>query len=455
MKNEILKEIYKLDPSLEKNQKQISKLLDEMIKNKPNIGKNAKFQKELIKELIEYSRNLNTNNNSFNNKIMQKIALILSGGILAALLILPNANNKPATQEIAMNQKSVSFDTSISEDDGEAFSLEISDSETTESMDESMLSSKAGFGGGGVANMDMAVEPRIMPRPNQNYDYVYSGEEVLLENNKLSVLKKDEQSMKVSYQELISNFSLDDIDLSKFEQMNIANLTLSEDKEYGYQININFENGNININKNWQKWPQEKAPSLNKEDVNEEEILKIANDFIKDYKIDLSNYGAPEMAENMEIILARSYIPSYYQVVFPLLIDGKKVMSSWGNVTGVRVSVDLNNKKVSELYGIQAQSYTKKSTAGVSDFAAVKKVIEKSGESGFSFEDPEDKENVQLQTPEFVWMEYSSYSKNTHHLYLVPALSFSAIYPEEAPDYLKQQKTVVPLVKEMLDKLYK
>jgi hypothetical protein len=105
---------------------------------------------------------------------------------------------------------------------------------------------------------------------------------------------------------------------------------LLEDNEYGYNINIDFDNSSLNIYKNWAKWPQDIYIEGEKQVLLEEkEVIKIANDFLNTYKIDLSKYGTP-VVEKSYIRAYAKYVsskimPDFAQnitnVVYPLIVD--------------------------------------------------------------------------------------------------------------------------------------
>jgi hypothetical protein len=68
-------------------------------------------------------------------------------------------------------------------------------------------------------------------------------------------------------------------------------MSLNQDKTYGYSLNIDFENAGLSIYKNWAKWPQVDYSENTKQIfLPETEIIKIAENFIKQYNIDVSTY---------------------------------------------------------------------------------------------------------------------------------------------------------------------
>jgi hypothetical protein len=145
---------------------------------------------------------------------------------------------------------------------------------------------------------------------------------------------------------------------------------VNEDKEFGYSLNLDFDNGALSIWKNWTKWPTQNYEETQKLPLlTEAESLSIAKKFLEQYNIDLSNYGTPVIEQGYMNALLRAAEPvdakiasDYFfkpspTVIFPLLIDGKEVKEEYGQMTGVRIEIDTAEKKVSSVNGLSVAEY--------------------------------------------------------------------------------------------------
>jgi hypothetical protein len=202
------------------------------------------------------------------------------------------------------------------------------------------------------------------------------------------------------------------------------------------------------------------------------EIIKIAQDFIKAHNINLSSYGEPEVTDTWRVEYEKMadksqfYIPESANVLFPLKVNGNFVYDEGGLKTGMNLSVDYRQKKVSGAGNITSQTYQASNYAAETDAAKIIKVVEQGGYWGNPYPvpmtkisgapetipQPEVKElEIQVGTPIMEFVAFSNYSNNQTNYLFVPSLIFPIINATQDANYYYPKNIVVPLAKELLD----
>lgn len=172
----------------------------------------------------------------------------------------------------------------------------------------------------------------------------------------------------------LSSFALDGVNLGAFGNKNLINLSFLENQDFGYSVNLDFQNGNVSVYQNWEKWPQQKCdangceqlPQLTEKDVpSDEEFVRIGDEFFAKYGIDRSLYGTPKVDGSWRIMYARAmkentetYIPDQYTVSYPLTFEGRKLYEEYGGYKGITLTVDVRTKRVTSMYGLEKQNLT-------------------------------------------------------------------------------------------------
>lgn len=291
------------------------------------------------------------------------------------------------------------------------------------------------------------------------YRYSYSWNLNLDLKNTMPVYKRDNQKIESEvFAQSLNNLDFAWIDISNFSNVGVSNISLSEDKEYGYNIYVDFENTSMNISKNLNKWPQQPYIEWEKQVfLEEKEIIKIANDFLKIHKIDLSKYGNPVIEKTYMMAYAKysssKMMPEFAQnmtnVVFPLIIDWNEILEEWWQALWVRIEVDLKEKKVTWLSGLSIDSYLKSDYKTETTTVNIIKVAEKWGRYGFyDYGTGEVKYiDLNLKNPEIKYVHTYSYKDNIQEQYLVPAVVFEVEKIENTENFYGET-VVVPLLKD-------
>lgn len=168
----------------------------------------------------------------------------------------------------------------------------------------------------------------------KSYVYTYSGAGYVIKDAQMSVLQKKKGAMSSDETaNFLKNFKISSLDLAKFSDLQVSNITTSENHEYGLNLTIDFVEGTINLSKNWNLWPQRKCdsngcPMTRIEDIpSDTDAIASAEKFIKNYKINTDSYGTPYVMNDWRAEYDRAtdkslvYVPDSLTVMFPLVIE--------------------------------------------------------------------------------------------------------------------------------------
>ncbi len=306
--------------------------------------------------------------------------------------------------------------------------------------------------------------PKMIAPDNWNYipevyRYTFSWDLNIDLKDMMPVYKKDSKKAdnKVFFDSL-SKLNFAWVEVSNFKNIWISNISLVENTEYGYNINIDFDNSSLNIYKNWAKWPQDTYIEGEKQIfLDEKEVIKIANDFLNTYKIDLSKYWTPVIEKSYVMAYAKyetsKIMPEYTQnitnVVFPLIVDWNEIYEEWWQVSWVRIEIDLKAKKVTWLNSLSVDNYLKSDYKTETNTANILKVANKWGRYGFYDIGTENVKyvDIKLKNPKLKYINTFNYKTYTQEHFLIPAIVFE-IDNENGSEYNYGETITVPLVKD-------
>ncbi len=497
--NKILKDLYKLEPDLKKDEEKLIKIIEALLENKPNIKLDKKFYQELKKDLLKKSI-VNKNSFKFNFMSIRK-QLYLGGLVLAVVFAVVFVSTIPSRLNAPGDGTKLSFVSSVESLKKNAFgplsagSIESS-LEVTESFIEPSFGGEIeergvfngssiqgsspvaqGAGNEAVSSFvdnevvsDLALDSQmIMPYEPYSYNYILSDDGFELNDSELEVLKKTKKPLNsFSSSPFLSGFDFDIINLESFDNLEIDNLSLSEDKDFGYSIYINFREGNISVSENWQKWrvaTEEQfcvegncrgANKLKISDIpNDQQIIKMADNFISDKNIDMKQYGKGIVDDSWKDNYERSpskenyYIPEVISVVYPLKVFGKEIYDQRGSYSGLRVSINVRHSRVSGLYGLEEIEFQSSKYEAETDKNKIIDIVKKGGVNTYQ---PEDGKvlDIVLGSPTISYVRTWNYSDGDNSELFVPSLVFPVL---EVPDgvYFYKKVVIVPLIKEMLE----
>ncbi len=284
-----------------------------------------------------------------------------------------------------------------------------------------------------------------------DHQYAYQGEPFDLDEDIYVYRAVAPENSREALLALLLNFGFNEADLQVYVDLDIKELTLSQDEAFGYDFILNFEENTLKIGQNKSLWPE---PSPINELPSIKTIQAIVDDFFAENNIILTHYG--DYAINPEWLLEFGYLydegadiseaelPSYINLNYPLLFDQKPVLNLDGTVVKIEVRVDLAHKKVSSVKNLRAEVF-EKTTYQSANWEAIMTALN-SGQFYYKalFES---NKLISLDTPEIVLLSLPDAEGGRE--FLIPTLKFP-IVNEEGIDY-SQDHILVPLLEEVLN----
>jgi len=489
--DKIIAELYILEPDLRHHEELLKKLLLEMSNLRPDTKFDLAFAAQLRTTILNKAQvplQKYTFFKTINFNIMNKKLYFTTGALaLVAIAIVATVSLYQPTARLT-NDKT--HEQSISALPAEAFGQLASTNNTKDSVS----AVAPGLDGGGMASgvlaarsegisltetamaptitSDFAVDAKMI-LPYFSYRYEYKGEPIELTSNEGSVfrrLKGNSQSGK-TLAGLLQNFSIPDINLKTFSNLRATNLSLMEDKDLGLIINFDFNEDNIYISENWEKWRIMERENCGEDQAcwnrwrlkindvpSDTELIATANKFLSDKEIGLKYYGEPTVdntwRENYNQTTNKDdfYIPEYATVIYPLIINDEPARDQSGSYTGLRVSINLFKKSVSGLSGLHPYRFESSSYKLETSADNILKVAENGGWNRGWFGGSEETKTLDLGTPKKSYVQWWKYNNGRNDELFIPALIFP-ILNLPTDNYYGPRQIVVPLVKEMLDEL--
>lgn len=324
---------------------------------------------------------------------------------------------------------------------------------------------RSGFGGGaGVSTKMAAMMPIQQP---VNYHYVFKGDLPELAE-KIDVYRHvkglPDGNLMASFGKMTAGL----IDGSRFSSGSVQSFSMVEDREFGYMVYVDANEGTVSLNQNWQRWPHPESLcrdeacyqqyQMKPENVPaDDQVIGVAEQFIKEYGIDRTALGTPSVNNDWRIrpmgmaADAKLYAPDVVSVTYPLLIDGKPAQDENGSATGVNINVNVRQMKVDGLWGLTTNRYEQSAYAAETDAARLLKYVANGGLYP-AYNDPAAKNvDIELGAPEVVLTSYwKDNGDGTGQTLYVPALRFMVQNPPADQPWFRKAVTV-PLSKDLLD----
>lgn len=493
---EILAELYQNDPGLKKYEKQLINLMDELIKSKPDVSLDESFRQQLKIQLLSKANTIK-NNKKLNTKYMFKFSFlkfarsfsyVAVGVAVMALAISSSFYLTSPKFRVAGTKLAMDSQFNLVEVSDRAFGV-------LQSQNAGLPAGAEGLGAGGVGEGSIAVRSEVAPEVVTTGDklaapvepgfggggggmimpapvyisYVYKGEPLELNQDKVGVLKRIKNSASASQLgSLLTGVDFSLMNLGKFTNIQLQNLNFVEDREFGYSIYANLYDSSISVSENYPKWPNPTSQcqddacyrsfqlSIN-DMLSDEEIINLADKFISDYGINTSSYGEPivnndwrvwyERAENKQDV----YIPEVVSVVYPQILQGEEVYDESGNKTGLYVNVSIRYKRATGVWNLFAQNYQRSMYDAETNIDTILQYAERGGLYSWQWEDALNRVEVDLGTPTISYVRIWNFKPGApegDELY-IPALIFPILDKPENIDVYKKA-VVVPLAKDLL-----
>lgn len=497
----ILAELYELEPELKKHEAELAPLILKLIKAKPEIKPSASLVAALKIQLEEKEKELMSNSPTETDKItiitklfsFMRLPYLVAGAavIMFALILvssLPGAlrRSAPSNQFVSSITKVEpgAFGSLLASADSNAAPVGLgsgsntaaapmmatSESNISVSADDTVSAKMAapavGLGGGqGI------TRPYYAP----SYTYNYVGEELNDLPDQVEVLRRVKNVGFPLSTSFFKSFDVGNFKLDSFTNTSLANVTLTEEKEFGHIITIDFNEGLVSVYENWRRWPnpynncQDEACyqslRLSVNDLpSDDEVIALANDWLILRNINPSDYGKPYVQNDWRLYYqadspeqSATYVPDVLTVIYPLLVNNTNVYENGGSPAGVGVNVNVRYKKVSGLWNLLSQQYQASAYTAESDFKTILQYLTNLNQGGYPMpliypmppiDSSPTAETLELGTPVIGYMKHWTYQNNESQELLLPSLIFPVLNLPTQANYYSAKQVVVPLVKE-------
>ncbi|MES2436886.1 MAG: hypothetical protein V4519_02650 [Patescibacteria group bacterium] len=472
----IIKDLYKLDPSFTKHAPELRTIVADLITLQPDTHFDESFAQQLKSSLmIEAHTGVHTASrfekivSPFSSLFATRLFTGLAGAMMAIIIVAPltylaTKKTIQVSPEVAVKNISsgLSLKQQINNKGTNAFGtlayLPVSSNANNTATADAMTKSASPE----VSNQSMSAFGAASTDPTngvENFTYIYKGEPLKLSQTEGTVLKRT-KGINAGNQlaDFIKGANFGLTNLESFSQLNLQNIQLSENKDFGYTVNVNFDEGNMVIMQNWQKWnvKTDRVELPASSSLDDDTILSIAQTFIKDRGIDTSIYGKavvenkiysnPDASGKM-----KKYAYDTVIVTYPLILDGKEVYDEGGMRYGLQVNVDIREKKVSGINNLTSQLYESSKYALETD---AQKIID----AATSTANPSAQtrvsttKTIELGSPKQVLMRNwtTDASGVTTEIY-VPALLFGVKQNSNLSNI--PQNIIVPLIKDVTNQV--
>ena len=501
--NLILQELYSWNPDLKKREIELINLINKMVEAKPDTKFDKSFAESLKNDLLTNSLFLNTGRGLkkkyllFNipagggiNKIMNKriYAIVGSSAIVFVVAVFMIMNNIPTKKINGLSLlNTYSSDQLVKSAPGAFGGLTSLNSASTSPVlakgqvsvvdGAELIASAPNVGKAesalvtpNVATRSMLAGPARMIAPAYSYKFEYKGEPLDLKEGTGIVYRriKGDGNLSSNIDSLIGSNTFGPINLTTFSNLKTSNISLSEDKKLGLNINIDFNEENIYISENWQKWQSARdncgenqacydSYRIKISDIPEDSnLIAMSDSFLSAHRINLDHYGKPVVDNNWrsgyEIAADKTnfYIPEYSNLVYPLIVDGQSVYDQSGNIDGLRVTVNLLQKAVSSVSNLMPYRYETSEYPLETSSDKILGLALKGG-NNYYYNNGQPEVVIELGTPFKSLTRYYRSKNNVNEELLIPALIFPI---KNAPaDYYGSKFITIPLVKEMADEM--
>lgn len=459
--NQILKELFAIDPSLREKEEDLRRMIGKIIASKPDVSIDEQFVTQLRRDLMQKE----IKQSFFQQLLTMKNRNYLIGAgsmavVAVAVLAVVFTRNPQSSSSLPLAIRTVG-----SEAFGKLGGTNSGGAPLGSAAAMSSVAYGRGGGGGGVPATD--TKSMIMP-PMYNYSFQYTGEAVQIEDTTAPVynrIRGMEAGRRLA--RLIQGQDKSLVDLSRFSATRIQNISFLEENG-DYSINLDLWEGRANIFPQYEKWYpvqcdkqgncNSPTPLTEKDVPPETTLISLANGFLDKYGIDRARFGEPKVDNNWRqgLILRADapeqspYVPDVITVVYPISVDGQLITESNGDMYGLRVGVDIRKNKVQSVWNLNNEQYEKSQYDVETDWNKIVAIAERGAMGGWYGAQNKDMK-LNLGTPEKIYIPYYNYipEKQLNQELYIPAFKFPVLNPPADQPYF-QKSVVVPLVKEIL-----
>jgi len=481
--DDILADLYESDPTLRRHDSALRKLAVELLELRPGAQMDETFRQDLRRRLMAMAE-AKSAQPSLINSFMKNFQFV-GAGVAVFALVIAGAwylnGVKDGSQDLTSMLVTPKFSKSADNAFGSLAALDANGARSQGGGGHGNVATQTPMAYGGESASGSPVETDMkMIAPNPvNFNYVYKGEELALVQDKVDVLKRIKNEQASGLSSFINGISMGLIDLNSFSNTQLQSFTFVEDRDLGYSVTVQMNEGSIYVNENWEKWQSLTCPSmmsserfigcpeprrLKPEDVPADQaVIDVANQFLASHGIPRENYGEPKVNDQWRVQYelaadkSQIWIPDMVSVVYPLMLNGQVVHDEQGNPSGMNVAVRISPElAVSSVYDLTTQNYQSSSYDAETDVSRVMGLVAKGGFRNYNYTEKGAKTvDIELGTPEVSLVRLWNYKNGLNEELLVPSLIFPVIKAptaeEVGPYGWYRTSVVIPLVKELLD----
>lgn len=477
----ILNDLYMIDANFKKQEKELMQIIQEMLDTRPDVKVDEEFVNRLRLSLARRALYMKEEKTEKSGSAFSFVRFAYSIAGVALLLVIAASFGYYFAHKITPVEVAVNTEKGIERVRDNAFGL-LSFGQTkggTSGAEANALGKGGGFGGAPAA-LDKNGSA-IFPAPDMvNYRYIYKGGDFTT-MEKAAVYRRLNDFSSGTAADTLRSLDVSVIDLEKFQNMSINNLSFTENRSFGYEVRLDFMEGVVYLNRGT-GWPDPYAGCSDQEcfssrqlkasDLPKNEELKaIANNFLNNYGIDKSAYGEPKVIKdygwfpavskgvggttgNAENIMpGTAYVSEVSSVVYPLKIN-RQIVYDDAFSAGMVVEVNNRDQKVNAVRNIYSQKYESSDYEAEQDTAKIISLAEKGGTNG-NYESPEAARtvDVELGTPTVELIATWNYDpeKRASESMFVPSYVFPVIKAAEDQNFWRKN-VIVPVPKELLEK---
>lgn len=457
---DILQDLYAVEPTLAQREAELVPIIQKLLATKPDAHLDPAFRENLRQQLVRRSATP-----FFTLFTMRKLSYALFGVLAVAVVGVGTYAylNRSATNTPVATITSDAPRISITNRDAAAFGNFTSNPLATQSARQGEA---LGSGGSTKTTTDAAAPSSLIaPAVATVYEYMYKGDALTIPT--ASVLKRSNQFPSSTLDTVLKSANLGLIDLEKFSSLKVQQISLAEDRDQGYSVNVDLREGAISLYQNWERWAQPLRETIGNANTSatltlpsDEQLIATANAFLDQYGIPRSAYGVPVVPKyflgygETTASVRMDFVQSV-QVVYPLVVDGKAVVSENGYPMGLTVDIDLTLNRVVSVNNLTGLSYEASAYPIITDTATVLDVVKRGGMYGATSTDQNAKKvQVEVGTPTLGLYASRYQIDQTNTEYLIPALVFPITKVPQG-EQLYRTAIVVPLVKDLLDQQVK
>ncbi|MEK7583624.1 MAG: hypothetical protein AAB490_00120 [Patescibacteria group bacterium] len=392
----LLEDLYAIDPSLRSHEAELPRILATFQDLRPDTKFDPRFAEQLRAQLTRRSVPVSRPINWLTAFSMKKMSFAIAGSalvlVLAVAAVYYGSGPKKAPRRLASLDLGQGQQVKMLEE--RAFGDLLAQGQNGALTPEA-AGTPAGFGGGGPSTSSgsssgaavapglatmaadarlsapMPISPEIYPYPYDRFRFVYAGDPVGEMPSRMTVYRRSVQGIATgALTQAMRSLTIGPLSLGSFANTEVRNINFAENGKRGFNVFVDFMFGTVNMYRDPAYIArQEPYQPLQPQDMlAADEIISIAERFVRDRGISLENYGDPDISDQTYFIALKArageaglmmpdYLPDVVSVVYPLRIDEQAVYDQGGSKDGLFIAVDIRGREVTSVSNLAVQQY--------------------------------------------------------------------------------------------------